>query len=284
MGGVAKSIGNFAGDVGGAVGDVVGGITGQNAANKAAEAQVNAEQTAMSRAAALYNQAQGNLQPYISQGTTSLGQLGSMLGPSGALGRQFTMADFQQSPAYQFNLQQGLNAINNAQSVRGGALSGGAQKAAMGYAQQNASNEFQNAYNRFTQNQQQNYQQLANTAQMGQNASATLGNIGNAQAAQQGQYLQGMGNAQAAGTVGGYNAIARGLTSGLAGLGASNLLSGLGGGTADWDTLAGQFGTWGSGIGGTFVPTAGLATGLAGASTAATAGDIADIAMLGLGI
>lgn len=107
------------------------------------------------------------------------------------------MADFNKDPAYQFDVQQGLQAISNSNSVRGGALSGGTMKAMSNYGTQQASNEFGNAASRFTQNQNQNFSQLAtlagqgvqagqDTAMLGQNYSnantALRTNIGNAQA------------------------------------------------------------------------------------------------------
>ena len=110
----------------------------------------------------------------------------------------FGLSNFQQDPGYAFNMQQGLNAINNSQSVRGGALSGGAQKAMSGYAQQNASNEYQNAYNRFASQQGQ----LSSLGNQGLSATSGLAQLGSNYSAQMANLQTGMGNSQASETLG----------------------------------------------------------------------------------
>ena len=110
----------------------------------------------------------------------------------------FGLSNFQQDPGYAFNMQQGLNAINNSQSVRGGALSGGAQKALSGYAQQNASNEYQNAYNRFASQQGQ----LSSLGNQGLSATSGLAQLGSNYSAQMANLQTGMGNSQASETLG----------------------------------------------------------------------------------
>lgn len=230
-----KKMGSVVNGITNAVGDVIGGFAGGNAASNASQAQINAEQNAMNLSNLRYSQNAPNYQPYLNTGNQANQQLAAGLGPNGALGRQFTQTDFQQSPAYAFNMQQGLQAINNSASVRGGALSGGTMKAMSNYGQQNASNEFQNAYNRFTQNQQQNYAQLSGGAALGLNAATGLGNLGTNQVSQMAQMYGAQGNAQAAGTMGNYNSISGGLSGGLGALtnsGALNGLSGIFGGTA----------------------------------------------------
>jgi len=173
------------------------GEINSEAAVNAAGAQVGQGTAAMNTANQVYGQSSGNFQPAIQVGRSADQQLGQDAGPNGSLGRQFTMADFNKDPAYQFDVQQGLQAISNSNSVRGGALSGGTMKAMSNYGTQQASNEFGNAASRFTQNQNQNFSQLAtlagqgvqagqDTAMLGQNYSnantALRTNIGNAQA------------------------------------------------------------------------------------------------------
>ena len=252
----------------GAVGDIAGGILGSNSSSNAAQAQVNANQKAASQSAALYNQAAANYQPYISAGNTALSSLMAGEGNGagqGSLNRSFTMADFQQNPAYQFNMQQGLNAISNAQSVRGGALSGGGEKAAMGYAQNNASNAYQQAYNNFTSNQQQNYNQLAGTSQMGLNATSGLGNLSANQGTMQGQYDINQGTAQASGIIGSSNSLLSGGMGALASLTGSSGLSSLLGGSA-----SGVAGGSASGVAGGY--TGGLGAGTVDAGIGAGVG------------
>jgi len=268
-------MGNALSGITGAVGDIAGGILGSNSSGNAAQAEVKANQNAASQSAALYNQSAANYQPYISAGNTALSSLMAGEGNGagqGSLNRSFTMADFQQNPAYQFNMQQGLNAISNAQSVRGGALSGGGEKAAMGYAQNNASNAYQQAYNNFTSNQQQNYNQLAGTSQMGLNATSGLGNLSANQGTMQGQYDINQGTAQASGIMGSSNSLLSGGMGALSSLTGSSGLSSLLGGSASASGVAGGYtgglgaGTVDAGIG------AGVGLGATDAGMAGVAG------------
>jgi hypothetical protein len=94
-----------------------------------------------------------------------------------------SLADLQATPGYQFQLEQGLQGVNNTAAARGGLLSGANMKAINDYAQGQASTGYasaweraQNAYtNAFGRNQQKftNLQSMANN---GQNAAGSQGN------------------------------------------------------------------------------------------------------------
>ena len=64
----------------------------------------------------------------------------------------FTMESFQQDPGYAFRLSEGLKALDRTAAARGGLISGSAMKGAMRYGQDMASQEYQNAFNRYNQN------------------------------------------------------------------------------------------------------------------------------------
>jgi hypothetical protein len=66
-------------------------------------------------------------------------------------------------PSYQFRLQQGINGLDASAAAKGGLLSSGHMKDLEDYSQGLASTEYQNMYNRFT-NDQQNIQNDNNTA------------------------------------------------------------------------------------------------------------------------
>ena len=219
-----------AGSVGGGMMQGITGLVnagiGERASIDASNAQRHATEQGLGRLSELYGQTAHSYQPYTEAGQNALSQLSTGLAPGGDLSRNFTMADFHKDPSYDFNLQQGLNAINNSASVRGGALSGGTLKALEGYGQGMANNEYQNAYNRFTQKQNQNYNQLSGLAGMGLNATNSLG----AQTAHYGdQYLGGqerIGDVNAAGImgeaksrIGGYTALGQGIGTMLNGIG-----------------------------------------------------------------
>jgi hypothetical protein len=88
------------------------------------------------------------LDPYVQQGGRALGMVGDLSGANGVDAGRAAMGNFQYSPAYQFNLEQGLRGVDASASSRGMLTSGSTMAGAMKYASGLASNEFANYYNR----------------------------------------------------------------------------------------------------------------------------------------
>lgn len=132
-------------------------------------------------------------------------------GGFGSLDRDFSLADFHTDPGYQWRMDQGIQALDRSASARGQLFSGGELKALDRYNQGFASNEYQNAFSRYTQNQGNRFNRLAALSGIGQAAQNQMTgyaqNLGPSLA--QGYY--GIGNAQAAGAYGQANAINNGL-------------------------------------------------------------------------
>ncbi len=125
----------------------------------------------------------------------------------GSLLHPFGLSDFQASPAYQFNLEQGKLALDKASASRGKFYAPSTLQDIAKYSQGVASNEFQNAYSNYTNNMQNIFNRLYSVSGSGQNAAAQTGAFGTNAATQIGQNTIGAGNANAAGIVGGTNAI-----------------------------------------------------------------------------
>lgn len=121
------------------------------------------------------------------------------------------------TPGYGFRLQQGQNAYDNSGAARGMRLSGAQAKALTRFGQNFATNELDNALNRF-----------GNMAGLGQVGAGTIANAGQNYANQAGQNITGAGNAAASGYIGGANAIAGGVNNFLRNWQESNLLRQLG--------------------------------------------------------
>jgi len=134
----------------------------------------------------------------------------------GDLTKPFTLADFQQSPGYQFNLQQGQMAIDKASNARGNLYAPQTLQDISKYSQGLASNEFNNAYNQYTGQQQQQFNMLNSLSSGGQNAAAGIGGFGSNAVSAAGQYQTSGAAAQAGGYMGMANA-ASGAGLGLAG-------------------------------------------------------------------
>lgn len=115
-----------------------------------------------------------------------------------------TAWSFQNSPAYQFNMQQGLNAVQASQAAKGGLYSGAAMEALQKTGAGLASNEFWNQYNA-----------LAGQSSAGQNAAGLQANAGQNYANGASNALANYGNAAASGAVGVGNAISNGINNGL---------------------------------------------------------------------
>jgi hypothetical protein len=92
----------------------------------------------------------------------------------GDLTRDFSMADFQKDPGYQFRMQEGQKAIERSAAARGGLNSGATLKALSRYGQDFASNEYTNAYNRFNSDRDRRFNRLSSLAGIGQTASGQL--------------------------------------------------------------------------------------------------------------
>jgi hypothetical protein len=115
----------------------------------------------------------------------------------GSLTAAFTPQDFlnNQDPGYGFELQQGTQALRNAAGAGSGALSGAALKDLLGYSQGFARTGYQDAFGRFTTQQNNVYSRLSGLAGMGQASAGNVAAQGTALAGQQSQALQAGGTA-----------------------------------------------------------------------------------------
>jgi len=122
------------------------------------------------------------------------------------LTRNFTMADFQKDPGYDFRMQEGQKALERSAAASGGLMSGNFAKELAKYGQDYASNEYGNAYNRFNNDQTNRFNRLSSISGFGQNANAQIGQAGQNYANQVGQNMMGAANAQGAAQIAGANA------------------------------------------------------------------------------
>jgi hypothetical protein len=165
-------------------------------------------------------------------------QAGNMLPPS-----VVNEAWLQQTPGYQFQLGQGLQATQSAAAARGLGVSGaslkGAATYATGLADQNYQNQYNNAQTAYQDmlnlgtnvggaqqnvisniinentaaqgNLQNAFSRYQNIGSLGESAAAMTGQQGTQAAQNQGNYLAAAGQAQAQGTMNANNALSSGL-------------------------------------------------------------------------
>lgn len=151
----------------------------------------------------MYKEGVERQQPFYQAGVNALGQYVQGVQPGGALTRGFTMADYQADPGYAFRLSEGLKGLEQTAAARGGLLSGNALRGAQRYGQDLASQEYQNAYNRYTGEQATQRNALAGLAGQGQTTANTIGQSGAAYGQNVGQNMINQGiNSANAGMVG----------------------------------------------------------------------------------
>ncbi|MEI6088673.1 MAG: hypothetical protein WCR66_13860 [Bacteroidota bacterium] len=207
-----------------AAANAYGSSNASDAAENAANIQAQYGQNAINEQRRQFDINQKNQEPFLKTGQAANTQLNyglglggadqtsGQMGASGSLLKPFTMADYQQDPGYQFRLSEGQKALDRASAAGGKYFSGGAIKGLTDYNQNSASNEYQNAYNRYNTNQTNTYNRLAGVSGAGQTAANNLGTTGQENTNQISAGLTGIGNAQAAGQVGSANAWSTGLS------------------------------------------------------------------------
>lgn len=193
--GIAAAITAGAVIAGGA--SLIGSSLQASAANKAAKEQEQGLQAGISEQQQMFNTTNAELSPYFSGGASDYGTLNKFL--NGGPGQQ--QAILQNLPGYQFELNQGLESTQNSYAARGLGSSGAALKGAATYATGLANSNYSNFINPLIQG-----------ASIGENAAAQSGYQGTSAGSGIAQSLASQGQASAAGTVGGANAISNGLS------------------------------------------------------------------------
>jgi ElaB/YqjD/DUF883 family membrane-anchored ribosome-binding protein len=198
----------------GFVGSIVGGVLGAGASNKAAQAGEQGAQQAQAVEQKNQNAAndfQTNVlntttaaeNPYQTVGSTAAGHLNTLL----QNGFQApTLEQAENTPGYQFQLQQGTKAIDANAAANGTLLSGNTGKALTDYGQNLAQTDYQNTYNNALNTYMANYNTLqggvnsglTSTGQIAQAGQAAAQNISNTDLNSGNEQAQQINNAAAA--------------------------------------------------------------------------------------
>jgi len=190
-------------------GSIAGGLIGASSARKAAEMQANAAREAIAQQREMFNIQNEQQRPYREAGYSALSDISNM---KPYLTKQFGQEDFQAGidPSYNFRLAQGNLATTNLANQAGGLVSGNTLQGLTNYGQGAASQEFQNAFNRFQTQRGNIYNTLAGIAGIGQTAQGQVANLAQNTAGNIGQATIGIGNAMAGGQIGASNALSGG--------------------------------------------------------------------------
>lgn len=234
-------------------GSLASGLLGSNAASTAAQQQGQQFNNALDFQKQMWGTEQANQQPFLDAGKSSIASLMSQIQSgkfgAGSLGsaptftgsfHTPTMEEAQATPGYQFTQQQGSKGILQGAAAAGGAISGGTLKALDSFNTGLANTTYNDVFNRslstfgtglqgyqaqlagFGANmgaQQQEFNQAFAPAALGEGAVQNLNSSGQQTSSTVAQLLQGLGNSQAAGTVGSSNAINSGIGGAVNGIG-----------------------------------------------------------------
>ena len=185
---------------------IFGGVIGSNAAGNASAAASAAAKQANSILSGAQQQTSGNLQPFVNTGQTYNTALEGLLGVGGDPNASRNAFDnYLNSTNYNFQLGQGLNAIETANAPAYG--SGATAKALNNYAQGQAGSALQ-GYEGL----------LSNGVGQGIGAAGTLGGLSNQNAEAQGSNLLGAAGVQGSADIYGANALTNALKGGVSAL------------------------------------------------------------------
>lgn len=164
------------------------------ASNQAAKAQASAARGAAAEARAAGERAadvqermferQVELQePFRQAGLTSQNRMLTLLGLEGGdpndpnfgrYAKDFSMADYEADPGYGFRMSEGMKALERSAAARGGLLSGSTLKGIERFGQGLASEEYQNAFNRYQVNRANQLNPLQSLYGSGQTSANAL--------------------------------------------------------------------------------------------------------------
>lgn len=198
----------------GAVGSIASAGIGAYGASKAADAQKKAAKKAAQVEREAITAQSELAKPYVETGKNALVNL-EKLAPYQTFGTE----QFKTDPGYQFRMSEGIKALERSASARGLLQSGGTLKGVMGYGQDLASSEYENAFRRYLSERTARLGPYEYLTGIGQSAAAgQAANVGTS-AANLADIAMQRGNVQAAGTMGAINALTGGIGQAAQGVG-----------------------------------------------------------------
>jgi hypothetical protein len=214
---------------------VIGGVASSNAADtqagassEAAAAQLQGTRESIAAQEKAFNRQVELQAPFREAGIKGQNELMRLLGLSGdvnakdygTLARAFTGQDMYKDPGYDFRLKEGIKALDRSAAARGGLLGGNQLRGVTQFGQDYATNEYQNAFNRYQAERQARLNPLQSLAGQAQTSANTLGNAAGSLGSGTAAALMAGGNAAAENLINQGNIRATGY------MGTANALSG----------------------------------------------------------
>jgi hypothetical protein len=198
-----------------AASSLAGGAIAGKASKKAARVQEQAARDATAAQQRMFEEQKALQEPFRQGGLTAQQEIMQLLGIGGdktaagygSMAKAFGTDQFQQDPGYAFRQAEGMKALERSAAARGNLLSGSTLKGVQRFGQDLASQEYQNAFNRFQTERAAKLNPLQSLMGSGQSAANVMtgaaGQMGQNEAAN----IYGAGQARASGYIGSANAL-----------------------------------------------------------------------------
>jgi hypothetical protein len=200
----------------GAAASVGGGLMASSAAKKASKAQVQASQDANAAQRRMFEEQKALQEPFRQGGldrrkTRSCScwvSAATRPPPATAVSaKAFGTEQFQQDPGYAFRQAEGMKALERSAAARGNLLSGSTLKGVQRFGQDLASQEYQNAFNRYQVERSAKLNPLQSLMGSGQSATNVMTGAAGQMGQNEASNLYNAGQARASGYVGSANAL-----------------------------------------------------------------------------
>ena len=202
-----------------AAASIGGGLMASSAAKKASRAQVQASQDANVAQQRMFEEQNRLQEPFRQGGLTAQNEIMQLLGIGGdkaaagygSMGKAFGSEQFQQDPGYGFRQAEGMKALERSAAARGNLLSGSTLKGVQRFGQDLASQEYQNAFNRYQVERSAKLNPLQSLMGSGQSATNVMTGAAGQMGQNEASNLYNAGQARASGYIGSANALSNAL-------------------------------------------------------------------------
>jgi hypothetical protein len=203
----------------GAAAALGGGAIAAGGAKKAGKIQAQAAQDANAAQERMFQKQMELQEPFRQGGLTAQQEIMQLLGIGGdkgaagygSMAKAFGTDQFQQDPGYGFRQAEGMKALERSAAARGNLLSGSTLKGVQRFGQDLASQEYQNAFNRYQVERSARLNPLQSLMGSGQSATNVLTGAAGQMGQNEASNLYNAGQARASGYVGQANALSNAL-------------------------------------------------------------------------
>jgi hypothetical protein len=192
-----------------------GGVMAARGAKKAAKTQEQAARDATAAQERMFQRQVELQEPFRQGGLTAQQEIMQLLGIGGdktapgygSMAKAFGTDQFQQDPGYAFRQAEGMKALERSAAARGNLLSGSTLKGVQRFGQDLASQEYQNAFNRYQVERAARLNPLQSLMGSGQSATNVLTGAAGQMGQNEASNIYNAGAARASGYIGSANAL-----------------------------------------------------------------------------